>query len=230
WPAEAMAGGRWWDRSWSMCGWRPTTRSGWRCRTSARGAAAWRCLWGWRGGSSPCRMAWSGTPRLTKTGVPRLGGSSCPRACGRQTSDHELVHHGLVEGVAELDHDVVDHVGQPGVGEQDAEHVMVFLKAVPLTEADESVRLAARRRAAADHHAWLARLDRRDAERDRPAQRPDRARRQRGGRVPRGHPVDARLWVLRQAGRNRLGRSPHRARLGGADEAPRLYALRGAGR
>ena len=37
--------------------------------------------------------------------------------------------------------------------------------------------------AAADHHAWLARLDRRDAERDRPARRPDRARRQRGGRV-----------------------------------------------
>jgi len=25
---------------------------------------------GWRGGSSPCRMAWSGTPRLTMTGLP----------------------------------------------------------------------------------------------------------------------------------------------------------------
>jgi hypothetical protein len=40
------------------------------CLTSARAAAAWRCLWGWRSGSSPCRMAWSGTPRLTMTGLP----------------------------------------------------------------------------------------------------------------------------------------------------------------
>src|SRR5262249_39670332 len=46
WPAKAMAGGRWWDRSWSMCGLRPTTRSDWSCLTSARAAVAWRCLWG----------------------------------------------------------------------------------------------------------------------------------------------------------------------------------------
>ena len=40
---------------------------------------------------------------------------------------------------------------------------------------------------------------------DRPAHRPDGARRQRGGRVPRGDSVDAGLRVLRQADGDRLG-------------------------
>ena len=38
------------------------------------------------------------------------------------------------------------------------------------------------------------------------------------------------LRLLRQADRHRLGSRPHRARLGGADEAPRLHPLRRAGR
>ena len=43
-------------------------------------------------------------------------------------------------------------------------------------------------------------------------------------------PVAARPWVLRQADGDRLGSRPHRAGLGGADEAPRLRPVRGAGR
>jgi hypothetical protein len=59
-----------------MCGSRRTTRSGWKSLTSAPGAAAWRCPWVWLSGSSPCRRAWPGTPRLTMTGPPSSGGSS----------------------------------------------------------------------------------------------------------------------------------------------------------
>ena len=87
-----------------------------------------------------------------------------------------------------------------------------------------------RARAAGDHHPRLARLGHRDAERRRPAHRPDRARRQRRGRVRRGDPVDTGLRVLRQADDERLGSRPHRQCLGRADEAPRLHALRRAGR
>ena len=43
----------------------------------------------------------------------------------------------------------------------------------------------------------------------RPAHRSDRARRHRGGRVPRRHPVDARLRVLREADDHRLGPGTH---------------------
>ena len=92
-------------------------------------------------------------------------------------------------------------------------------------------RVAARERAAADHHARLAGLGRRDAER-------------RSGRSadPTAHggdaadafdvvvPVDARLRVLGQADGDRLGPRPHRACLDRADEAPRIHAIRRAGR
>ena len=90
--------------------------------------------------------------------------------------------------------------------------------------------VAARERVAADHHARLARLDHRDAQRRRPAHRPDGLRRRRGGRVRRGGSLDARLRVLRQADDDRLGPGPHRRRLDRADAAPRLHALRRAGR
>ena len=43
-------------------------------------------------------------------------------------------------------------------------------------------------------------------------------------------PVDARLRLLRQADGHWLESRPHRARLGGADEAPRLHPLRRPGR
>ena len=52
----------------------------------------------------------------------------------------------------------------------------------------------------------------------------------RGGRVRRRDSVAARLRVFRQADRDRLGSRPHRARVGRADEAPRIHAIRGAGR
>ena len=67
-------------------------------------------------------------------------------------------------------------------------------------------------------------------EHHRPADRPDGTRRRRRGRLPRRGPVDARLRVLGQADRHRVGSGPHRGRLVRADEAPRLRALRGAGR
>ena len=74
--------------------------------------------------------------------------------------------------------------------------------------------VAARERAAADHHARLARLGPRDARGHRPAHRPDRARRLRRGRVRPRNAVHARLRLLRRAGRGRLGRRPRRARPG----------------
>ena len=50
------------------------------------------------------------------------------------------------------------------------------------------------------------------------------------GRIPPGAAVTARLRVLRRAGRARLGRQPHRTRVGGADAPPRLHPLRRPGR
>ena len=87
------------------------------------------------------------------------------------------------------------------------------------------------RECAADHrHARLARLDHRAAEDHRPAHQSHRARRERGGRLRRRDSVAAGLRVFRQADRDRLGPHPHRPRLDRADEAPRLHAVRGAGR
>ena len=82
--------------------------------------------------------------------------------------------------------------------------------------------VAARERLAAHHHARLAGLDHRDAERHRAAYRPDGTRRQRGGRVRRGGAVDARLRVLRDTDHHRLGPRPHRGRLDRADASPRI--------
>ena len=65
--------------------------------------------------------------------------------------------------------------------------------------------LAARGRAAADHDPRLARLGDRTARDRRPADRPDRARRRRRGRVPPGSAVDTRLWLLRQSRGNSAG-------------------------
>ena len=53
---------------------------------------------------------------------------------------------------------------------------------------------------------------------------------ERRGRLPPGDPEHAGLRVLGQAGRDRLGPDPHGARLGRADEAPRLRAVRGGRR
>ena len=74
--------------------------------------------------------------------------------------------------------------------------------------------VAARERAAADHDPRLARLGHRAARHRRPADRPDRARRHRRGRVPPGAAVPARLRLLRRADRARLGERPHRAARG----------------
>ena len=90
--------------------------------------------------------------------------------------------------------------------------------------------VAARERVAADHDARLARLGHRAARDRRPAHRPDRARRRRRGRVRPRAAVPARLRLLRRADRARLGRRPHRTRVGGADAPPRLHPLRRPGR
>ena len=63
----------------------------------------------------------------------------------------------------------------------------------------------------------------------RPAGRPGRPRRRPGRRVPRGGPVAAGLRLQRQACRHRLGHSPHRPRLGRADDPPGLRRFRAAG-
>ena len=62
-----------------------------------------------------------------------------------------------------------------------------------------------------------------------PLTNPDGTWRHRCGCLPRGHSVDAGLRVFRQADHDRLGRRPHRACLGGADEAPWIHEIRGAG-
>ena len=53
---------------------------------------------------------------------------------------------------------------------------------------------------------------------------------ERVGRLPSRDPVAAGTRVLGQADGHRVGSRPHRARLGDADEAPRIHAVRGAGR
>ena len=82
--------------------------------------------------------------------------------------------------------------------------------------------LEARGRPAPDRDPRLARLDDRAAQDHRAADRSDRSRRERGGRLRPRHPVAAGPRVLRQADRDRLGPDPHRARVGRADAAPRL--------
>ena len=52
----------------------------------------------------------------------------------------------------------------------------------------------------------------------------------RRGRLPRRHPVDARLRLLGQADVDRLGSGAHRKRLDHADAAPGLQEVRRAGR
>ena len=89
--------------------------------------------------------------------------------------------------------------------------------------------LAASGSDAADHHPWLAGLDRRISQGDRAADRSDRAWRQRRRRVSRRLPVIARLWLFGQAGNHRLGRRSHCVQLGGADGSPWIRALRRAG-
>ena len=65
---------------------------------------------------------------------------------------------------------------------------------------------------------------------DRPADRPDRARRQRRGCLPPRAALPARVRLLGRAGRARLGPGPDRTGLGRADAPPRLHPLRGPGR
>src|SRR3954466_2762158 len=72
----------------------------------------------------------------------------------------------------------------------------------------------------------MARLGHRAAEDHRATDQSDGARRERSGRVPSRDPVDARLRILREAGRHWLGPGAHRACLGGADEAPGIRSLR----
>ena len=78
--------------------------------------------------------------------------------------------------------------------------------------------------------ARLARLDRRVPQGDRAAHESDRARRRRARRVPRRRALAARLRLLGQARAHRLERAAHRARVVAAHAAPRLRALRRAGR
>ena len=66
-----------------------------------------------------------------------------------------------------------------------------------------------------DHNARLAGLDHRAAEDHRSADRPDRSRRQRRGRIPPRDPVDAGLRLLGGADEHRLGPRAHGSSLGG---------------
>src|SRR6266542_663121 len=79
------------------------------------------------------------------------------------------------------------------------------------------------------NHGW-PRLDHRAAEDHRSTDRSHRLRRERGGRLRRGGPVDAGLRLLRQAHDHRLGSRAHGPSLGCIDEAPRLHPLRRPGR
>ena len=74
--------------------------------------------------------------------------------------------------------------------------------------------LETRKCAAADRHAWVARLDHRAAEDHRSADQSHGAWRERIGRLPSGDSVAAGLRVFRQADHDGLGPRPHRARLG----------------
>ena len=81
----------------------------------------------------------------------------------------------------------------------------------------------ARKRLAAHCQPRLARLDHRAAEDHRSADQSHGSWRERIRRLRRGDPVDARLRVLRQADQRPAGTSSASLRLGGADEAPRIY-------
>ena len=81
-----------------------------------------------------------------------------------------------------------------------------------------------------NRHARLAGIRHRATQDHRSAHGSNRARRKRRGRFRRRHPVLAGLRLLRQADSHRLGPRPHRASLGGADEAPRIHTLRRARR
>ena len=63
-----------------------------------------------------------------------------------------------------------------------------------------------------------------------PTDRSHGTRRERGGRIPRRHSVNAGLRVLGQADEHRLGPGAHGPSLGRTDEAPRLRPLRCPGR
>ena len=63
-----------------------------------------------------------------------------------------------------------------------------------------------------------------------PLTNPDGAWRQRSGRLPSRDPVAAGLRLLRQADGARVEPRQHRPCVGDADAAPRLHAVRGAGR
>ena len=65
-------------------------------------------------------------------------------------------------------------------------------------------------RAAAAHHSRLALVDRRVREDYRPAHRPGRAWRSRGGCVPRRGAVGPRVWLLGQADRTGVRSRSHR--------------------
>ena len=67
-------------------------------------------------------------------------------------------------------------------------------------------------------------------ERHRPAHRPDGLRRRRGGRLRRGGPSMPGYGYSGKADDDGLGPRPYRRRLDRADAAPRLHALRRAGR
>ena len=87
------------------------------------------------------------------------------------------------------------------------------------------VRSKARKCVADDRHPRVAGLDHRAAEDHRPADQPNRAWRERVGRVSRGDPVAAGLRLLRQADGARVDPRPHRAGVGDADAAPRLHEV-----
>src|SRR4029434_2946050 len=81
-------------------------------------------------------------------------------------------------------------------------------------------------RVAADHDAWLARLGYRAARDRRSPDRPDFARWHLRRCIPLGAAVLAWLRLLDRADRARWGFWPHRPRVGEANGAPRLHALR----
>ena len=90
--------------------------------------------------------------------------------------------------------------------------------------------LEAAERAAAAHHARLARIVRRVREGDRSPHRSGRPWRTRGGCIRRRHPVDSRLCVLGKTARAWLLTGSHCRARSEADGEARLSALRRAGR
>ena len=86
------------------------------------------------------------------------------------------------------------------------------------------------RRLPARDHARLAWIDHRIRQGHRAADRPDRTRRPRRGRLSRGVPIAARVRLLRQTDHDGLERRQDRKGMGDADGPPRLPALRRPGR